>query len=205
MDIVPSLHDAEKLVDELESSDLDTRSSAINALSIAGEADIINFLISLLRKNSPRLVKAGVCKTLGKIGNKKATDVLVESLDDEHESVRYQATIALGQIGDTIAVPPLLEVLKKKDDPLVRSEAAKALGIIGDPSSLKILLTMLRKDEDRFIRYHAVTSLGRIGDKKAKKDLQKILKESKDDRLKLRAIEALEAIEKANRKQIVAG
>ena len=37
------------------------------------------------------------------------------------------------------------------------------------------------------------------------KDIQKILKESKDARLKLRAIEALEAIEKANRKQIVAG
>lgn len=205
MDIVPSLQDAELLVNELESSDLETRSRAINALSTAGEADIINFLISLLRKDSHRLVKEGVCKTLGKIGSKKAIGILVKSLDNEHESVRYQATIALGKIGDINAVPPLLEVLKRKDDPLVRSEAAKALGVIGDPSSLKLLLTMLRKDEDRFIRYHAVTSLGRIGDKKATKDIQKILKESKDDRLKLRAIEALEAIEKANRKQIVAG
>lgn len=205
MDIVPSLKDAEKLVNELESSDLDTRSRAIDVLSTAGEADIINFLISLLRKNSHRLIKEGVCKTLGKIGNTKAIAVLVKSLDDEHESVRYQATIALGQIGDANAVPSLLEVLKRKDDPLVRSEAAKALGIIGDPSSLKILLTLLRKDENRFIRYHAVTSLGRIGDKKAIKNLQKIFKESKDDRLKLRTLEALEAIEKANKKQIVAG
>jgi HEAT repeat protein len=202
---VPSLQDAEKLVNELESRDLDTRSKAIDALSTASEADIINFLISLLKKDTHRLVKEGVCKTLGKIGNKKAIDILVHSLDDEYESVRYQATIALGQIGDKVAVPPLLELLKRKDDPLVRSEAAKALGIIGDSSSLKILMTLLRKDEDRFIRYHAVTSLGRIGDKKAAKEIQKIAKETKDTRLKLRAVEALESIEKKNRKLVAAG
>ena len=202
---MPSLEDAEKLVNELESRDLDARSKAIDALSTVGEADIINFLISLLQKGSHRLVKEGVCKALGKIGNKKAIDILVESLDDEYESVRYQATIALGQIGSTKAVPPLLELLKRRDDPLVRSEAAKALGIIGDPSSLKILMTLLRKEEDRFIRYHAVTSLGKIGDKKATKELQKIIKETKDTRLKLRAVEALEAIEKANKRPVVAG
>ncbi|NHJ31749.1 MAG: HEAT repeat domain-containing protein [Asgard group archaeon] len=202
---MPSLEDAEKLVNELESRDLDTRSRAIEALSTAGEADIINFLISLLNKNSHRLVKEGVCKTLGKIGNKKGIAALVKSLNDEHESVRYQATIALGQIGDINAVPSLMELLKRRDDPLVRSEAAKALGLIGDPSSLKILMSLLRKDEDRFIRYHAVTSLGRIGDKKAIKELQKIAKETKDTRLKLRAVEALESIEKANKKIIAAG
>ena len=201
---MPSIREAEKLVGELESKDLETRSRAIDALSTLEEMEIIDFLISLLRKDSHRLVKEGVCKTLGKIGHKKATSVLIESLNDKNESVRYQAVIALGQLRDASAVPPLLELLKRQDDPLVRSEAAKALGLIGDPSALKILLNILKKEDDRFIKYHTVTSLGKIGDKKALKDLQKIIKEKKDDRLVLRSIEAIEAIQKAN-SNVVAG
>ncbi len=200
-----SIQEAEKLVGELESKNLNTRSRAIEVLSSLEKMEIIDFLISLLMKNSHRLVKEGVCKSLGKIGHRKATDVLIETLNDENESVRYQAVIALGQLGDTHTVPPLLELLKRQDDPLVRSEAAKALGLIGDPSALKILLSILKKEEDRFIKYHAVTSLGKIGDKKALKDLQKIVKEKKDARLVLRSMEAIEAIQKANSKKVVAG
>ncbi len=202
---MPSIQEAEKLVGKLESKNLDARSRAIEILSSLEEMEIIDFLISLLKKDSHRLVKEGVCKSLGKIGHKKATDVLIETLNDENESVRYQAVIALGQLGDTFAVPSLLELLKKQDDPLVRSEAAKALGLIGDPSALKILLNILKKEDDRFIKYHTVTSLGKIGDKKAIKDLQKIVKERKDDRLVLRSLEAIEAIQKANSKNVVAG
>ncbi|MGC9780794.1 MAG: HEAT repeat domain-containing protein [Candidatus Heimdallarchaeota archaeon] len=200
-----SIQEAEKLVGELESKNLNTRSRAIEVLSSLEKMEIIDFLISLLMKNSHRLVKEGVCKSLGKIGHRKATDVLIETLNDENESVRYQAVIALGQLGDSHAVPPLLELLKRQDDPLVRSEAAKALGLIGDPSALKILLNILKKEDDRFIKYHTVTSLGKIGDKKAIRDLQKIVKKKKDHRLVLRSMEAIEAIQKANSKKVVAG
>ena len=188
---------------ELGNNDLKERSKAVEALASMGKTEIIEHLISLLRKNSPRIVREGACKTLGKIGDKQATDSLISVLDDPEESVRYQATIALGQIGDNKAVNPLLSLLKRKDDPLVRSEAAKALGLIGDPSALKLLLNILKKEDDRFLKYHAVTSLGRIGDPKAKKALEKILKDETDDRLILRSREAIEKIDQSSK--IVAG
>ncbi|MHA1155985.1 MAG: HEAT repeat domain-containing protein [Candidatus Heimdallarchaeota archaeon] len=192
----------DKLFAELGNQDIKERSKAIDVLASMGNKEILNHLISSLRKNSPRIVREGACKALGKIGNPKAADSLILALDDSEESVRYQATIALGQIGDTKAVNPLLTILKRKDDPLVRSEAAKALGLIGDPSALKILLNILKKEDDRFIKYHVVTSLGRIGEPKAKKALEKIIKNESDDRLVLRS---REAIEKINQNNIVAG
>lgn len=192
----------DKLFAELGNQDIKERSKAIDVLVSMENKEIITHLISFLRKNSPRIVREGACKTLGKIGDVQALEPLILALDDPEESVRYQATIALGQIGDTKAVNPLITILKHKNDPLVRSEAAKSLGLIGDPTALKILLNILKKEEDRFIKYHVVTSLGRIGESKAKKALEKIIKDESDDRLILRSREALEKI---NKNSIVAG
>lgn len=198
------MQDAEKYVNELKGANLDDRSKAIDVLSQFDQNEIVDFLIKLLNEDNNRLTKEGVCKTLGKIGDKRSVDVLIKALRDEHESVRYQAAIALGKIQDKRAIPSLLEILTKKDDPLVRSEAAKAVGLIGDPSALKILLSILKNEEDRFIKYHSVTSLGKIGDKKAIKELTKIAKESDDERLILRSIEAIESIQKTNKMKISA-
>lgn len=197
---------AEKLVSKLDNSNFDIRNDTIEKLTQLRDTEVVDYLISLLESKANKLVKESVCIALGKIGDKKATQALIENLENGYESVRYQATIALGKIADAKAVPSLIEVLKKQEDSLVRSEAAKALGMIGDPSAYKILITILRKEEDRFMKYHTVTSLGKIGNKKATKDLQKIAKESNDDRLVLRAMEALELIEKHNREiRLVAG
>ena len=194
----------DQLIKNLSDSDINVRSEAVDALTHISKSEVIDLLITLLQKDSTRIVKEGACKALGKIRDKRATDVLIENLSHPDESVRYQATIALGYIGDAKAVQPLIQIYKNPDDPLVRSEAAKALGMIGDPSALKILLSSLKKEKDRFIKYHTVTSLGKIGDSKAKKPLQKIVKESNDDRLILRAMEAIESIEKKNEQKVVA-
>jgi len=187
---------AEKLVSILNNSNFDIRNKTIETLSQLKNTEVVDYLISILDSNASKLVKESVCNALGKIGDKKATTALIESLESQYESVRYQAVIALGKIADVQAIPSLIKILENQDDSLVRSEAAKALGMIGDPSSYKILITILRREEDRFMKYHTVTSLGKIGNKKAIKELQKIAKESVDDRLVLRAMEALELIEK---------
>jgi len=203
--ILTGTQKTDQLITNLGDNDIHVRSKAVDALTSISKTEVIDLLITLLQKDSTRIIKEGACKALGKIGDIRATDVLIENLNDPDESVRYQATIALGQIGDLKAVQPLIQVYQKQDDPLVRSEAAKALGLIGDPSALKILISALKKEDDRFIKYHTVTSLGRIGDSKAKKPLQKIIKDNDDDRLVLRAMEAIESIEKANQPKVVAG
>jgi len=203
--ILTGTQKTDQLIASLGDNDIQVRSEAVNALTSISKTEVIDLLITLLQKDSTRIIKEGACKALGKIGDKRATDILIENLTHPDESVRYQAAIALGRIGDQKAVKPLIQIYQNQDDPLVRSEAAKALGILGNPSVIKILLSVLKKENDRFIKYHTVTSLGKIGDAKAKKPLQKIVKDSTDDRLVLRAMEAIESIEKANNPKIVAG
>ncbi|NHJ47713.1 MAG: HEAT repeat domain-containing protein [Asgard group archaeon] len=198
--------DAENLLIKLGNIDHSIRTEAVEALAQLKNTEVVDYLLSLLDTDAHRLVKEGVCKVLGKIGDKKATPALIELFNNDYESIRYQAVIAVGRISDPYAVPSLLELLKNKDDSLVRSEAVKALGMIGDPSAFKVLMTILRKEDDRFLKYHIVTSLGKMGNKRAIRDLQRLAKDSDDNRLKLRAIEAIETIENYNTEEkIVAG
>ena len=58
---------------------------------------------------------------------------------------RAAAAYALGQIGDSQAVPPLLEVVADLDNALdVRHSAARALSLIADPASLPDMQQLAR-------------------------------------------------------------
>jgi HEAT repeat protein len=71
---------------------------------------------------------------------------------------------ALGEIGDTRAIKPLIKLLGNKDRGL-RSDAGEALCKIGRPA-VEPLVELL-KNEDSVVRIHAAYTLGRIGDDRA--------------------------------------
>jgi len=72
-----------------------------------------------------------VAQTLGRIGDAKAVEPLIETLlkNDEFPDVQQSTAEALGRIGDRRAVDPLIGAL---DEPLTRWHAANALGKIGE-------------------------------------------------------------------------
>jgi HEAT repeat protein len=55
-----------------------------------------------------------------------AVGPLIETLKDKNENVRYEATMALGEIGDVRAKEPLMRALRDKDR-WVRDSALVAL------------------------------------------------------------------------------
>ena len=55
---------------------------------------------------------------------------IVQALKDNDSNVRFNAALALGEIGDIRAVVPLIQALKD-DDSFVLSNVAGALGKIG--------------------------------------------------------------------------
>ena len=57
-------------------------------------------------------------------------DKWIQDLNDTSPSVREAAALALGQLGDTRAVEPLIQALKDEDS-YVRSAAADALTKLG--------------------------------------------------------------------------
>jgi HEAT repeat protein len=88
---------------------------------------------------------------------------LIKALGYEKDSdVRRKAANALGKIGDSRAVEPLIRALNDSDRD-VRWHAAKALGKIGDSRAVEPLIRALN-NENPYVRYGAATSLTKIGE-----------------------------------------
>jgi HEAT repeat protein len=106
-------------------------------------------------------VRARAAGALGKIGDARAVDRLLEVLlGDPIPFVRTRAAQALGAIGEPRVIDHLIHVLK---DPewWVRIRAVEALEQIG-PDASRALIAAL-EDEDAEVRRRAATALERMG------------------------------------------
>lgn len=124
-------------------------------------SDRLPILVAAL-KSKHESIRAGAAAELGKIGNTKAVQPLIELINDQEMDVVKNTILALGKIGDKRAVDPLIDMLKHKDN-IVRGFAASALGKIGDARAADILFTAL-KDKDNSVQEKAIEALGKIGD-----------------------------------------
>jgi HEAT repeat protein len=91
-------------------------------------------------------------------------DVLIHALEDEDEDVLKSAVIALESIGDEKAIPPLIEIMKRKWHSLVRQRAAEALVKFG-ASAITPLVWAFKMGEPEENARSDDTSLRAIGRK----------------------------------------
>jgi phosphoribosyl-ATP pyrophosphohydrolase len=110
-----------------------------------------------------------------------AVEPLIQALKDEDSDVRERAAVALGNIGDKRAVEPLIQALKDEDSD-VRERAAVALGKIGEPAVEPLIRAL--KDEDSDVRYNAADALGKIGEPAVEPLIQALKDEYSDVREK---------------------
>lgn len=118
---------------------------------------------------------------------KPAVEPLIAALNnkDSDEYIRKRAPLALGRIGDSRAVEPLIAALKDENNE-VRFSAAIALGDIKDPRAIEPLIAILKgepliatlkDDDDGDVRRSAAWALGKIGDLRAVEPLIAALKD----------------------------
>jgi len=106
-------------------------------------------------------------------------EALIRTLRDDRwdrSGARREAAKALGEIGGTRAVEPLIEALKDKEV-TVRAIAARSLGEIGDERAVEPLAESLksRKLQFAFARKAATEALAKIGSDRAIEALLKTL------------------------------
>ncbi len=119
----------------------------------------IDPLISALQ-NQDLSEKAAVAGLVA-IG-KPAVDPLILALNNSEFKGRYGAAATLGEIGDTRALDPLIQILENtSEDKSIRIEVAAALGAIGDSRAVDPLI-QASKDNDKDIRNYASDALVRI-------------------------------------------
>jgi len=127
---------------------------------------------------------------INNLSAKRNVEGLTKALSHKNLKIRKKAIIALGKIGDTIAVEPLIQVLKDGESD-IRFWAAWALGNIQDKRAL-ICLIQAFKDKDKKVRWKAADALGEMGDKRAVIPLIRVLKDEYEDTIvKWAVVEAL--------------
>jgi HEAT repeat protein len=104
-------------------------------------------------------------------------DSIVKVLKYGSMTEKTDAVAALGMIGDSRAVEPLIEFLKYGKRDHLRSKIVEALGRIGDKKATPALIEALLNDSYCHTRYEAAEALGIIGDKRAIPALEKALKD----------------------------
>jgi HEAT repeat protein len=124
---------------------------------------------------------------------KQSRDVkgLALALKNRDPKIQYDAAEALGDLGDSRAVEPLITALKNDEFSGVRWKAAEALSKLGSPAVPALIRALRHEDDD--VRWKAAIALGEIGDPQAVEPL--ILLLCDEDRfVKSRAALALGSI-----------
>jgi HEAT repeat protein len=174
------------------------RETITSALVGVGDAALAP-LIHLLGDASPA-VRHHAAHTLSKIGDARAVDALVGTLQDHDVTVVSKAAFALGQIGDARAIPALVgllghesrelhstlaSVLERFGIPAVpqllealadghwqaREQASYILGFIGSRDAVPALTKTL-SDQHWQVRFASVHALGDLGGERSKQAVQ---------------------------------
>ena len=94
------------------------------------ETSVLRHVIEQL-ENPNAHIRAQAAKTLGDHRYLAAFDRLVNLIDDENLQVRAAVCMALGKIGDPVAVEPILDMLEKNQDNDVFLRHAGVMGLTG--------------------------------------------------------------------------
>jgi HEAT repeat protein len=158
------------LVKALSSADWIVRMHAAKALGRIGDARAVPSLVPFLQ-DKVKAVREEAAGSLARIG-KASIPSLAAALRHEEWLVRLHAVEALGKLGSSEAVEPLLFALFNDRDSAVREDIVRALGDIGDGAAVEFLFRVL---DEPGLRPLAVEALGKIKDSRAVPVLQDIV------------------------------
>jgi HEAT repeat protein/uncharacterized membrane protein YraQ (UPF0718 family) len=146
-EVVLSEGEIETLVDLMGERDEPTRNRAGLALEFMGPQAAP--LLMKAAKSGDRRVRLAAISTLGAIGDKQATPLLLDLLRKEADlNVQEGVLISLGRIADPKALTPVIKKLSSKDWS-IRAAAAFALGRIGDTRAVAGLMTLLDDEAEK--------------------------------------------------------
>ena len=151
-------------------------------------------------------LKCEIANALGHSKNSSCVLPLLYVLNDKNENykLRLACAEALGRIGSSYAVTPLIDVVTDDEEKsmYLRESAAKALGMLGDIRAVEPLANILENrnglfDRFTFLKERIVETLGRLGQYGDEKSIRALKNALQDETARVRAsaIEALSEID----------
>ena len=207
------LHDhraVDRLMPGLEHREAVLRQGVAIALGELGDVRAVKPLMHVVEADQDATVGAAAAKSLGRLGDKQAINVLVKALGVSDPDMRVSAAKALARLGETQwqdwvkgteydfsqlaeskerrAVEPLAEAVKNVKWN-VRSAALEGLGRLGDREAILPLISMVN-DEDQRVRLAAIGWLVKLGDRRAIETLVQSMRH-KDPDTRIAAVRAM--------------
>jgi HEAT repeat protein len=139
------------------------------ALARHGDPAFVPHLLDALTSAHPD-ARAGQVEALRAQPDARALAPMLGLLDDVDESVRGEAALVLGALGDDTAIAPLAARLGAEPEPYVRARLVWALSFLA-PQPVVPLLARSLADDDEGVREHAAQALTEICPLPALQDL----------------------------------
>ncbi|MBU0478965.1 HEAT repeat domain-containing protein, partial [bacterium] len=168
----------EPLLEELDNEDTNIRSTISLALGLLNAPEAIAPLLDQLNNSNDLTERIRAGSSLASMKAQQAYDSFISILtSDEDESIRLLSALWLGELGNILAVPSLINALKDKDS-YVACNAAIALGMLKDTSAVQPLIEALEKEG--LLRIEAADALAEIGDQSAAQAIANVIEIEKD-------------------------
>lgn len=135
--------------------------------------------------------KVPLMERIARLGSSEISDLLKKIRKDQDADIVKEAVLALGRIGGSEFLEPLLLLLQDKgNNRQVRMKAIEALGFMGRKEAIEPLVALLKED-DKYIRQTVVMALAQINDDLAIPALSLVLQKDKHEYARSYASEAL--------------
>lgn len=156
----------EELIHMLDDKHAEARQFAVQELIRYGK-EVVDPLLQAAQNTLTNRFDAA--RIFGQVRDTRAVGLLIEWLDTDNFFLTQEAAKALGWLGDSRAINPLIDVFRHEwDDTETMTTwqtAAKALATIGQ-SALGSLLSALH-DQNEAVRYWVADTLGQLADTQA--------------------------------------
>jgi HEAT repeat protein len=142
------------------------REAVFKAMAEAPANEVAPALRAALAADASELAQAAALESLGALRAEGAWEALQQGLQREShaDKVRIAALVGLGHLGDTRAVPVLIEMTGPGRAPGTRTAAIKSLGVLGRGQGVVASrLERLLADPQPPVRKAAATALGALG------------------------------------------
>ena len=138
--------------------------------------------IYLQAKHDDPRIRRYLSMVLGTLGDRRATPLLLDGLNDPDVDNRLYVLLALGQLRDPAAVPRIIQATND-DERDIRKAAYYVLGEIRDPRAGPALVHGL-DDEVADVRWNAAIALAQFGDRRAIPRLREMLDRPRLDQVR---------------------
>lgn len=162
----------DKLIELLRDPSAEVRSASIQALIKLKDVRTLDAFLLLLQETQLSLediqiILEGLDSFKTPETMPKIMQVLFSFLQHSISAVRATAALELGNLGESQAIPVLMELLKTDLIPEVQEACVQSLGHLKAKEAVTLIIQLGLTSKENSLRWHSIDALGAIGDKQA--------------------------------------